>query len=180
MTASSLAEVAVHEPAIGAVEPRNAVEDVAPEIVVVALFDDPAVVAEGEFRAAVDWRTGPVPELHLHFPLQEDVAALHHDRADVHVDLLAAPGEAGAQCLERLDAFDALDAILEDDILVVVGEDVRPVGLALAIVGLRPEFAHKVGGEGFDIGFVFRYSRVVHGNLKFDSVAPSFGCLDPR
>jgi len=152
---SWLSEVLVHKPPVETAESGDAVGNVAPQIEVIALLDDPAVVAEGELRAAVDGGTGPPSELHLHLPLQEDVTALHHHRADVHVDLLAAPGEPLAQGFERIDAFDTLDTVLEDDVLVVVGEDVRPVGLALAVVGLRPEFAHKVGGEGFYSGFVF-------------------------
>lgn len=135
MGCSILAEVLAHKPPVEAAESGDAVGNVAPEVEVIALLDDPAVVAESELRAAVDRRAGPPSELHLHLPLQEDVTALHHDRTDVHIDLLAAPGEPVAQSDESVDAFDALDAVLKDDVLVVVGEDVRPVGLACAVVG---------------------------------------------
>ena len=61
----------MHEFSVGTLEPGDAVEDIAPEIVVVALFDDAVVCAEGEFCAPKHGCAGKFLKHHCHFPFKE-------------------------------------------------------------------------------------------------------------
>lgn len=110
-------------------------------------MDDAVVLGEGELAAAVERRGGVLLEAHRHRPLQEGFVSLHSDRGDVHIERLAAVRQPGAHGLEVLNALDALDAVLEDDLLVIVGEEVRPVRLAGGVVGLAPQLADPIGGQ---------------------------------
>lgn len=120
-------------------EPGDLVENVAPEVVVVALADDAIVFSEGELGAAVHGRAGKFLEDHGHLPFHEDLILGLGDGRNIHVELFTALGEAVAQGNEILFAFHALDAVLKDDVVVIIRKDMRPIGLALAIVGLRPK-----------------------------------------
>ena len=120
-------------------EPGDLVENVAPEVVVVALTDDAIVFAKGELGAAVHGRAGKFLEDHGHLPFHEDLILGLSDGRNIHVELFAALGEAVAQGDEIFFAFHALDAVLKDDVVVIIRKDMRPIGLAFAIVGLRPK-----------------------------------------
>ena len=108
-------------------------EDVAPQVVVVALFDDAPIFSQCEAGAAIDGCAGEFLEDHHHCPFENDEVIAGSDRGNVHVELFTAFGEAVAQSNEILFAFDALDAVLKDDVLMVVRKDVRPVRFALAV-----------------------------------------------
>ena len=129
----------MHEFSVGTMEPGDLVENVAPEVVVVALTDDAIVFAKGELGAAVHGRAGKFLEDHGHLPFHENLIPGLGDGRNIHVELFAALGEAVAQGDEIFFAFHALDAVLKDDVVVIIRKDMRPIGLAFAIVGLRPK-----------------------------------------
>jgi hypothetical protein len=54
--------------------------------------------------------------------LEKDFLGIHPHRDDLHVQLLAAPGEPAAHRGKRFDALYPLDTILENDILMIVRE----------------------------------------------------------
>ena len=92
----------------------------------------------GSYGASIKRRGRILIEHHHHFPFKKYLARIHRHRDDLHVQLFAAFGESRTHRSERIDSLDALDAVLEDDLLVIVGEDVRPVGLAFSIEGSGP------------------------------------------
>ena len=75
-------------------EPGDLVEDVAPEVVVIALIDDAIVFAKGELGAAVHGRAGKFLEDHGHFPFHEDLVFRLCDRRNIHMELFAALRES--------------------------------------------------------------------------------------
>ena len=64
---------------------------------------------------------------------------------DIHIQLLTAVRQPVAHGLEVLNAFNALDAVLEDDVVVIIGKDVRPVRLTFGVIGLAPEVTDAIG-----------------------------------
>lgn len=80
----------MHESSVGTLEPGDAIEDIAPEIVVVALFDDAMIVTKGEFCAPEHGCTGKFLEHHGHLPFKEDLAFVLGDRRNIHAQLFAA------------------------------------------------------------------------------------------
>jgi hypothetical protein len=137
----SLPKVPVHESSVHTAEPGDAVEDISPQIEIVPLMDNPVVIAESKLGAAIDGRAGESPEHHHHFPLKESIAPIHDNREDIHSELLAAFGEPIAHGGELCDALDPLDAVFENNVFVIIGEEMRPVGLPSPVVGLGPELA---------------------------------------
>jgi hypothetical protein len=79
----------VHEFSVGTLEPWDAIEDIAPEIVIVSLFDDAVVFTECEFCAPEHWRTGKFFKHHGHLPFKEDLVFVLRDRRNIHAQLFA-------------------------------------------------------------------------------------------
>lgn len=126
-------------------EPWNLIENIAPEIVIIALADDAMVFAKGELGAAEHGRVGKFFEDHGHLPFHENLILVLRNGRNIHAQLLAALGEAVAEGDEIFLAFHSLDAILKNNIIMVVRENVRPIRLSLAVVGLRPKPQNIVG-----------------------------------
>ena len=63
----------MHEFSVGTMEPGDFIEDIAPEIVVIALIDDAIVFAKSELGAAEHGRAGKLLEDHGHLPFHEDL-----------------------------------------------------------------------------------------------------------
>ncbi len=145
--AGSLAKLPAHKAPVRTGEPGDVVEDITPEVEVVALTDDPAILMQSQPRDSIDRRAGIPLELHRHLPLHEDAVVRSYDTGQMHPQLLATACQAHAHGLEVLKPADFLNAVSEDDILVVVGEDVGPVGFTFAVVGCRPQRAYFVHGQ---------------------------------
>ena len=71
-------------------EPGYLIENIAPEVVIVALFDDAIVFAEGEFCAAEHGRAGKFLEDHGHLPFHEDLILRLGNGRNIHAELFAA------------------------------------------------------------------------------------------
>ena len=80
----------MHEFSVGTMEPGDLIEDIAPEVVIVALFDDAIVFTKGEFCTAEHGRAGKIIEDHGHLPFHEDLVFILCDRRNIHVELFAA------------------------------------------------------------------------------------------
>ena len=80
----------MHEFSVGTLEPGDAIEDIAPEVVVVALFDDAMVCAEGEFCAAEHGGAWKFLEHHRHLPFKEDLVFVLCNGRNIHAQLFAA------------------------------------------------------------------------------------------
>ena len=80
----------MHEFSVGTMEPGDAVENIAPEIVIVALFDDAVVCAKGELCTAEHRCAGKFLEHHGHFPFKEDLVFVLGNGRNIHTQLLAA------------------------------------------------------------------------------------------
>ena len=80
----------MHEFSVRTLEPGDAIEDIAPEVVVVALLDDAMVFTKGEFCAAEHGRAGKFLEHHGHFPFKEDLVFVLGNGRNIHAQLFAA------------------------------------------------------------------------------------------
>ena len=80
----------MHEFSVGTMEPGDLIEDIAPEIVVIALIDDAIVFAKSELGTAEHGRAGKLLEDHGHLPFHEDLVFVLCDRRNIHVELFAA------------------------------------------------------------------------------------------
>ena len=135
----------MHEFSVRKLEPGDAVEDIAPEIIIVALLDDAVVVTKGELCAPEHGSAGKFFKYHGHFPFEEDLVFTLRDGRNIHAQLFATLCQASALCHEVLFACHLLDAVLKDDVLMVIRENVRPIRLALAVIGLRPKSQDIIG-----------------------------------
>ena len=97
-------------------------------------MENAVVFADGELGTTIHRGGGIFFEAHDHDPLHKDDLALHDDIQNLHIELFTARGKPVAHRLEISYALDPLDAILEDDLIVIVGKDVRPVRFALFVV----------------------------------------------
>ena len=79
----------MHEFSVGTMEPGDAVENIAPEIVIVALVDDAIVFAKGEFCAPEHGCAGKFLEHHGHFPFKEDLVFVLGNGRNIHAQLFA-------------------------------------------------------------------------------------------
>lgn len=129
----------MHKPAVQTADSRNPIDNVSPKIKIIALVDDAVVLIKGQLRAAIDGRTGPISKHHLHLPLEENFWPLLDYRGDFHIKLLAAIGQPLAKGFESIYSLNPLDAVLENDVFVVIGKNMRPVRLTLSIVGAGPK-----------------------------------------
>ena len=115
-----------------------AVKNISPQVKIISLVDDALVLAEGELGAAIDRGGRVFFETHDHGPLHENDVGFHDHIVDFHVELLAALGQSVAHGLEIFDTLNPLDAILEDDLIGIIGENVGPVWFTLFVIGFRP------------------------------------------
>jgi hypothetical protein len=145
----SLPKMPAQEFPIRFVEIRDTVENIPPQIEIIALMNDAVVRPEREFGASVQRRGWIFIEHHDHLPLEKDLVDVRGQGDDLHVQLLTTSGEARTHCSEPLDAFNPLNAILKDNILMIVGKDMRPVRLPICIVSTGPEFTKPLFCEGF-------------------------------
>lgn len=89
-----LSKIFVHEFSIWTMEPGDFIENIAPEIVIVALIDDAIVFAKGELCAAKHGRAGKLLEDHGHLPFHEDLVFRLGNGRNIHVELFAALRES--------------------------------------------------------------------------------------
>ncbi len=85
-----LSKIFVHEFSVRMLEPGDAIENIAPEIVIVALFDDAVIFTKGEFCTAEHGRAGKFLEHHGHFPFKEDLVFVLRNGRNIHAQLFAA------------------------------------------------------------------------------------------
>jgi len=140
----------VQEVSVHAVEPGDRVEDIPPHIEIIPLVNDAVVLTDGQFGAAKNGRDRVLFKAHFHFPLEEHHIGFHHDGLDFHVQLFTTFGQPVAHAGEFFDALDALDAVFKNDILVVIRKNMRPVRLAVWVVGFRPQRTDPIDGEWFE------------------------------
>ena len=126
-------------------------------------MDDPVVVSKCQLCASIDGCAWKFPENRHHLPLKENLARVHDNGEDVHVKLLATVGESFTHRGERLNTLDPLDGIFEDDVLVIVREDVRPVGFSFPVVGSGPKFADPINGQRLGDDLVLTFLVDGHG-----------------
>ena len=101
-------------------------------------MNNPVIRTEGQLGASIERHGRILIEHHHHFPFKKYLTGIHRHRDDLHVQLFATFGEPSAHRTERVNPLDALDAVLEDDLFVIVGEDVRLVRLPFCIVDSGP------------------------------------------
>jgi hypothetical protein len=147
----------MHEFPICAAERGNAIQNSTPKIKIIPLVNDPVIVTKSKFSASKQRGAWKFLEHHQHFPFQKDLTVIHDTREDIHIDLLATRGKPVAHRGELGDPLDPLDAVLEDDILVIVGEKMRPIRFSFPVVGPGPEFTKLFGCEWFHIFLVDTY-----------------------
>jgi hypothetical protein len=175
--------VFAQEPPVGALEVRDAVENIPPKIEVIPLVDDPVVGVEGELGASIDRRAGIFIEHHDQLPLEKDLIRVCRQGEDFHAQLFTTPGEAGTHGFEFLDSLNPLNAVLKNDIFMIIREDVRPVRLAFRIIGPGPEFPEAFCSERLQaetsfifVGYVYEFhlcSRDVYGFLACEIILRS-------
>jgi len=112
------------ELSIGLAEVWNVIENIPPHVEVIALMDYAVVWTDGQFGAPKEGGGRIFIEYHHHFPLKKNLAGVRGDREDLHVQLFTALGEAGTHLREGLHPLNTLDAVLKDDLLMIVWEDV--------------------------------------------------------
>lgn len=117
-------------------EVGNSVEDIPPQIKIIPLVDDAVILTDREFAAAKHRGAGILIEAHHHGPLQKCLIAFHDNRVDLHGQLLTAFGQPVAHRLKIIDSLDPLNAVLKYDLVMITGEDVRPVRFSLAVIRL--------------------------------------------
>ena len=119
-------------------------------------MNDPVVGSERELGTAKYRRGRIFIEHHHQLPLEEDLIRIRRQGEDFHAQLFTTPGEALAHGFELLDPLNPLDAILKDNIIMVIREDMRPVRLAFRVVGPGPELPEALCSERLqgEIGFI--------------------------
>ena len=120
-------------------EPGNAIKNISPQVVVIALMCDAMIFAKGELCAAEHGGAGKFLEDHGHLPFHEDLVFSLGNGRNVHVQLFAAVREPVAEGDEIFLAFHALNAVLKNNIVMIVREDMRPIGFSFMVIGLRPK-----------------------------------------
>ncbi len=73
-----------------------------------------------------------------------DIFIVNDDRGDVHIERLAAVRQPCAHGLEVLNALNALDDVLDDDLLVLPREEARSVQLAACVVATTQQLADRI------------------------------------
>jgi len=154
-----------HKARIRAFHPGDVREDIAPQVVVIPLLRDEAGSVQAEPGASVNRGAGGLAEHHGHRPLHEDDVFAAGNGSDVHLEFLAALGEAIAHCHESGLTHYALDRVLEDNVFRVVRKNVGPIGFAAGVVGARPEREHKLLCEGRERGGGGEVFRSHHGSI---------------
>jgi len=125
--------------------------------------DDPAILRQSKMSTAINGSVGIFLVGNGHDPVEKDMRWLNKYGFDLHAELFAASGQAFAQGSEICDPFYPLDAILENDLLMIVRENVGPIWFPLTVVGLRPKFAKQIGSEWRKFMGIYRLvSRICH------------------
>jgi hypothetical protein len=114
-------------------------------------MDDPVILIQDKLGASIYRRRRIFVEPHHHFPLEKDLPGIHSHGADLHIQLFTALGEPLAHRFKFFHALDPLDAVLEDDVLMIIRENMRPVRFAIRVVSPGPKFAKQFGGECFHL-----------------------------
>lgn len=85
-------------------------------------MNDLIILIQSEFGASKDGGGRVFIEHHHHFPLKKDLPRVYGQGDDLHVQLFAAFGEPRTQSFEFFNALYSLDAVLEDNVLVIIGK----------------------------------------------------------
>lgn len=141
------AEFTPHETSVHLLETGNAVKDIPPQVKVIALPDDPAILVERQPGRPVHGRIRELLKRHRHLQVHQDDRPFAGQRDNIHPQASAAAGQAQAHRLERVDPLDPLDGVLKDDLRMVVGKEVRPVRLSVRVVGFRLQLTDLIQAE---------------------------------
>ncbi len=71
-------------------EIRDAVEDISPQIKIIPLLDDPAILMKNELGAPIYRGGGIFVERHGHDPIHQDDVSILGDGKDLHFNAIAA------------------------------------------------------------------------------------------
>jgi hypothetical protein len=113
-------EVFAYESPIWLSKVGDTVENISPKVEIVPLMNDLVILVQCELGTTID-RSGRVfVEHHYHLPIEKYLPRIHSYRFDLHVQLLASPGESRTHGFKLLNAFNSLDAILEYDVWVII------------------------------------------------------------
>lgn len=83
----------MHKFAVYAAESWDPIDDVAPKVKIIALFDDAVILSDSQFGAPVDRCAWKSSKHHHHFPIKEDCILFFNDREDIHIELFAAAAQ---------------------------------------------------------------------------------------
>ena len=96
----------MHEFPVYPVESGDSVEDISPNVKIIPLMDDPVIIPKSQLGASIHRRAGEPLEHHHHLPLHKGLIRIHHNRYNVHIQLLAARRQPVAH---RRKIFNPLD-----------------------------------------------------------------------
>lgn len=116
----------------------DVVKDVSPQVVIIPLLHD-LTVFQGEPAGTVNGRRGVLFIGNDHFPFHVN-SVFHHGRGvNQKGEVLGSAGESFGHGCKLFNAADLLNAVLEEDILMIIGQYMGPVHLALVCVDGCPE-----------------------------------------
>jgi hypothetical protein len=130
-----LTKIPAHELPIWLAQWGDAIEDGSPDIEIIALVDDTVVLIKGKLCAAIHSVAGILLEAHHHYPIKKHIPPIHHNGEDVHIKLFAAFSQPAAHRHEFCLSLHPLNDVFKDDVIMIVGEQVRPVRFTLAVIG---------------------------------------------
>lgn len=120
MDSSPLAELFCQKLAIHLAKVRDVVEDIAPQVIIVTLFLDQSFLAEHQLGRAIHGCVGVFFEHHGHNPIEDNHILILGNSQYLHLQLFRALCQPFSHSDEIVDAFDALNRILKNDIFVVI------------------------------------------------------------
>src|SRR5690554_4407270 len=129
----------MHEPSVHPIEPRNIIENISPEIIVIPLLDDLTVIIQSHATTPIHRRRWIFFEPKRHDPLHEKCVALHHAGADLHAQVLGTLLQPLSHSSERLDTVNLLNRITKPDVLMIVRKYARPIEFARGVVDIGPQ-----------------------------------------
>jgi hypothetical protein len=88
------------------------------------LIYNPVVIAYGQFGTSEDRCAWKISKNHDHLPLEENILRIHNNGDDIHVELFTTFCKTITHRGELFNSLHPLDAILEDDVLMIVGKNV--------------------------------------------------------
>jgi hypothetical protein len=128
----------MHELTIRFPKPRDVVKDIAPQVVVIALLYDFPNGVQGDPACTIDRGIGILLETQAHLPLDEYDVPVLGGMLYIHLQAIRACDQPLRHGFEFDYAVYFLDAVAKIDVIVVIGQYMRPVGLALSVVDVRP------------------------------------------